>query len=275
MSPHVCPQYLSQASDADLLGRIAGHRYVAGTSTDPLTGHQECLVEYCDPAIPLEPKLLSRLEAELAERWPHARTIVLRTSADTVLSAPWTAHLTYVRRTATTPTPLPAGNGVEITDAQHSHEPLLAQWLERALTDAQGDQGHLARPQAIAACAAEILAATDRRSFIALDHGRPVGHATVLTRSHDDVFARDYIELVDILIEPGSDVRALTTALVGTATHLAGSAGLPLLGHVVHDIKGETRRILPSLHRQGWNTDHHYWRRPTPAKTSPHAEEIE
>jgi hypothetical protein len=52
--------YLRAAHEAGLTAEVAGHRYIAGEYSDPITGSNRCLVEYCDPA---------GIQSEVFPRW--------------------------------------------------------------------------------------------------------------------------------------------------------------------------------------------------------------
>jgi hypothetical protein len=96
MTP-VSDAYLRLADDVGLLSDIAGHRYVADEYTDPVTQTGQCLVEYCDAAVTGSQGLLDLLWQRLAERFPAARSVLLRAPADQLPPPPWRTHSTYLR----------------------------------------------------------------------------------------------------------------------------------------------------------------------------------
>ncbi|MFD1048187.1 D-alanyl-D-alanine carboxypeptidase, partial [Kibdelosporangium lantanae] len=67
--------YLRSAEQAGLVAEVAGHQYVAGEYTDPVTGTRTCLVEYCDSAGVRGEALWHHV----LERFPTVEAVFLRT----------------------------------------------------------------------------------------------------------------------------------------------------------------------------------------------------
>ena len=72
----------------------------------------------------------------------------------------------------------------------------------------------------------------------------------------------DHIELVDILVEPYADGSLCRRALVAAVADLARTAGLPVIGHVVHPADGSGDAVTATLCARGWAVDHRYWSAP-------------
>jgi hypothetical protein len=263
----VAPSYLAAAEQAGLLETLHGHAYVADTYQEPLLDEQQVLVEYCAPELLLDPSGMDELTALLLSANPDAAAVVVRTPGTVVLDARWERQLTYVRHQGgpqgsdSTPADVAVGLAVAERDDR-----VIAGWLARAFTDGVADQEVVADAETVDAITEHYLHVPDRVSYVATRDGRPVGHATLLCAAHDNVTARDHIELLDVLAdlaEP-ADRRAVTAALTRAAIAHAERAGSPLIGHVVHPARGVApgrgEAITGALVEQGWCVDHVYWR---------------
>lgn len=264
MTPEASAGYLAASRESGLLRDLDGCPFVAGEYQDETGGERQCLVEYCHP------RLLAggaaRLVTVLREEFPAAGVLVLRASGDVAMPAPWLAHLTYVRLADGGP-PRTAPGEISVVPADPGHDELILRWLIRAFEAYGDEQQHRGSPDDIGAVARRVLAADDRRSYVAVMNGDVIGHVTLLCDAYDDVSGRRHVELLDSLVDAdgpahGAALAALTRA---AAEHAAGE-GLPLIGHVVHPTPAELRAkgdaIVSSLLRRGWVIDHRYWRRP-------------
>jgi hypothetical protein len=238
----VAPSYLAAAEQAGLLETLHGHAYVADTYQEPLLDEQQVLVEYCAPELLLDPSGMDELTALLLSANPDAAAVVVRTPGTVV-----------------------ADVAVGLAVAERDDR-VIAGWLARAFTDGVADQEVVADAETVDAITEHYLHVPDRVSYVATRDGRPVGHATLLCAAHDNVTARDHIELLDVLAdlaEP-ADRRSVTAALTRAAIAHAERAGSPLIGHVVHPARGVApgrgEAITGALVEQGWCVDHVYWR---------------
>ncbi|MFF4486159.1 hypothetical protein ACFY0F_06605 [Streptomyces sp. NPDC001544] len=251
--------YLEAAGAAGLLRTVSGLPCVAGVSTDALTGARHLLVEYADPGLLSDPDASALLWRTMLTDHPEASVLIVRTGAAVRLPQPWQRDLTYVRLTGDAEAATRAG-APRVTPAEERHRPLLAAWLVQAVLHAAREQGRPADPAAAAAEADALLDTPSRYSLLVWEDGVPVGHATVIGRSWDEITAESRAELVDVLVEPGDHASAARGALVAAVAELARTAGLPLLGHVVHGPDGGGDRVTENLCARGWKVDHRYWR---------------
>ncbi|MEU1946562.1 hypothetical protein ACFW95_10075 [Streptomyces sp. NPDC059474] len=272
----VSEAFLEASAEAGAVVECGGHRCVAGSYLEPISGEQQCLVEYADPALTTA-AAAARLPPLLAELFPEAEVAVLRTPADVALPAPWTRYLSYVKRAVPVPRSAPdtaGGDGMTVTEPAEGDRERVTRWLEAAFLTAGDSQGGDCDAEAAAAQARAVLETPGSRFLIARSAGTAVGHATLLCDAYDEVSGEPYVELVDILIDPPHDVRTATAALVTAAGQLADGLGLPLIGHVVHprhpDRRAEGQRVLDSLLRKGWEMHSGYWWAPL---TGCHAEQ--
>ncbi|MBB4678778.1 hypothetical protein [Crossiella cryophila] len=259
MIEQVSPDYLRSAEASGLLATLDGLPYVVGEHLDAVTGQRQCLAEYVDPGLLADPSALRRLRQALATTAPAAERTVLRVPPDLSPGPPWTPHLTYIRFTGKAG-PVPP----HVLPAETRHEPALVGWLAAAFDLAGREQGHDAGARS-AELATQLLAAPDRRSYVATAGGIAVGHVTLLCAAQDEVTGRDFVELLDSLVEPDQDVSGLTADLVAAAAAHAEAEGLPLIGHVVHPVGAAASRaeaVLASLLRRGWVLDHRYYSAP-------------
>jgi hypothetical protein len=254
MTPHA--RYLEEADAAGLLDVLAGHSWVAGPYTDPVTGQPQCYVEYCAPALWADPAALGQLSDRLARRYPDAEVLVLRVPGTGEPGPPWTVSVTYVRHRGQPVPDLLAG----VTVAGPEHDPLIVEWLVRAGRNGYAARSASVRDHELYAWAEEVVAAPHRRSYLALADGAPVGHVTLLPDCEDEVTGDAYIDFVDLLVEPGTSPTA-RDALVAAAAGFAADRDLPLLGNVVHQPHHPTQaeRVLTALLASGWSVDHQLW----------------
>lgn len=267
MTTTVSPAYLARADEQRTRAEIAHHVYVAGARTDPVTREQGCLVEYAAPELLATPTALAELERHLAAAHPEAGELLLRAPGDTTLPSPWKPSVSYVRHTGPVPRAPHPADGLAVEPAGPEHDTLIAGWLARAIADGYGPE-NARSAELIEAAAAEVLEAPDRVSFLLTRDGRPVGHASVLTRARDEVTGTEFIDLFDLLVEESDVVRPGTAALVAACAALAAERRRPLFGNVVHDSTGPDSgaRVVASLLERGWCLDHRFWRRPRPAE---------
>jgi hypothetical protein len=141
--------------------------------------------------------------------------------------------------------------------------------LGTAFRAACASQGWPTSPDAVREAVRAVMAAPDRVSLVVPGRDGIGGHATLLTEAHDDPSGRDYVELLDVLVDgdDASTMRAARQALVRHARRLALELDRPLLGHVVHGARpsGHGARVVRSLHDSGWHTVHEYALHPLPA----------
>ncbi|MFD8705145.1 hypothetical protein ACFV1W_21450 [Kitasatospora sp. NPDC059648] len=276
--------YLKLAQDAGLLAEHPAGRYVAGLSTDPVTGEVSCLVEYADPALLTAPAL-GELTRQLCADHPAARALVVRVAAPGVLPAPWLPRQTYLRLPcdtgeATRADTEPDGDrdtaGCTVRRAVAADTGQVRRWLAEAIEGGARDLG--AVPDAAVALeqAGAVTDDPDRVSFVAVesDHatttGEPLlGHVT-LVPFEDELTGAGHLELVDVLVVPGPQARAARAALVAAARRHAAAVRLPLLGHVVHPHPapaggGHAAAVLAGLRHEGWRDQHSYWWRALPS----------
>lgn len=248
--------YLAACHESGVLTRTPDGDFCAGDAPDPLTRAARYFVEYAEPRLLASPTGLGRM---LAAAPPRAE-LVLRSPGDTRLPAPWQPLLTYLVRTG------PAASEDDgIGPATSADEPLVQRWMELAISDASVHQtGTRARDGAVREQAGLILGLPGRLSLIARADGEPIGHATLDREAHDDITGARFLELIDILVDPAHDVRAVTARLTEAAIERADRLGLPLVGHVVHQQAAPEHgpRIIASLTARGWQPLWVYWLHP-------------
>ncbi|MFD9357957.1 GNAT family N-acetyltransferase [Streptomyces sp. NPDC060031] len=260
--------YLATCHESGVLTRTPDGDFCAGDAPDPLTRTARYFVEYAQPRLLTSPTGPGRLPAAA----PPSAEVVLRSPADTRLPAPWQPLLTYLVRTGPAATAVPQGAGHTttaeddgISPATAADEPLVQRWMELAISDASVHQtGTRALDGAVREQAGLILGQPGRLSLIARADGRPIGHATLDQEAHDDITGVRFLELIDILVDPEHDVRAVTARLTQAAIERADRLGLPLVGHVVHQQAAPEHgpRIIASLTARGWQPLWVYWRHP-------------
>ncbi|WP_042365250.1 hypothetical protein [Streptacidiphilus neutrinimicus] len=259
----VDPAYLHAAREAGLAHTLDGRTYVADAYLEPVTGEQQCLVEYAHPALLADPP---RLLAAVFSLRPACTSAVVRTMPDTPSHPALGPLTTYLRYAPAAELP-PAADAPPVGwDDGRLHDASVADWLARALTTAARDRGQDAGPAAARDAAARLMADPSRRSCIVRHPhtGVPLGHATVLTDAYDDVSGTAFVELVDILLDGPGRTRAATGTLVHACAGLAAELGLPLLGNVSHprpDHPGgpdPAARVVAALQAGGWRPTHLY-----------------
>ncbi|MFF7749145.1 hypothetical protein ACFZCP_07780 [Streptomyces sp. NPDC007971] len=286
------PAYLAACRDAGLLVDIGAGHCVLGATRDPLSGRDFCLVEYAHPA-PASHEAAEALRRHAAAVHPGTSGVLLRTAPDVRLCAPWTPHLTYLRRdppdrhsggdtasgspgsdtasrSSSGDTASRFSGGVTVVPAAPEHQGRIRSWIADAFAAGAAQQGTTARREDAEAQADTVMATPGRFTLVAVIGAEPAGHATLLPFT-DEVTATAYLELFDTLVAAPFDVRAVTGLLVEASLARAARAGLPLLGNVVHGgatgVPEHGARIVASLHRRGWRTEHVYWHAPTPTDT--------
>ncbi|WP_128378870.1 hypothetical protein [Streptomyces cavernae] len=267
------PEYLAAAREAGTLVRVGDRDCVMGVSTDDLTGELSCLIQYAapPPAGHDWAEQAARLSGHVAASLPDVTGVFLRTPPEAQLPAPWERRLTYVHHDGSPDVYRHApssGDPFTVRTAEAGHTPAVNRWLTEALEIAAREQGHPVRHEAAMQQAALVLEKPGRTSFIATVGDEPLGHATTLPFT-DEVTGIAYLELVDVLVAASPKAPAMTEALVRTCLDQAATAALPLLGHVVHhtaasDRDAHGRRVLASLLRKGWRTNHVFWHTPVP-----------
>ncbi|MFJ8031919.1 hypothetical protein [Streptomyces sp. NPDC096032] len=267
------PAYLAACRDAGLLVDTGAGHCVLGATQDPLSGRDYCLVEYAHPA-PVTTEAAEALRRYATAVHPHTGGVLLRTGPGVRLGAPWTPHLTYLRRDPPTDADGPGGDAVSdvvIRAAGPEHQGRIRAWLADAFEAGAAQQNAPVRRGDAEVQADAVMAAPGRSSLVAVAGGAAAGHATLLPFT-DEVTGTDYLELFDTLVAEPFDVRAVTARLVEASLARAARAGVPLLGNVVHGgATGTTEhgsRIVASLHGRGWRTEHVYWHAPNPTDTA-------
>lgn len=258
----VCDDYLAAAREAGLLHRADGLPYVADAYREPLTGVDQCLVEYADPRLlRAAPAFLDALFA----RFPQCTEAVVRVPGADDPHPLLTPHLSYLS--------LPAGTGRSpdavrtpgprvVPDEARAHDGAVHGWLRRAMVAAADGRGLTARPRTLGAYVDALLDSPARRTFVVYADGRdrPAGHATLRVDAHDDPSGTDFVDLVDILVDDPVLRPAATAALVRACARLADGFGLPLLGNVCHglDEVGRSGAVVTALEARGWRRTHQY-----------------
>jgi hypothetical protein len=249
--------YLASALQAGQLYEIDSLNYVAGLYIEPVTDEKQCFVEYADEGLLIKP-MLDRLTSALTDEFPQARRLLIRVPGAVGLPGPWAPQLTYVRYGGEAGSPDAA-----IVPARPGDRDLIIDWLMRAFADAGASFGAQTESPGNRRLAEEVMAADDRETLVYLVDGTAVGHATLLCDANDPVTGEDFAELLDILVEPAQDVRAITRELVTAAAVRAGKLGKPLVGNVVHSVAaaGHGDRVVASLLKSGWSVAYRYWQR--------------
>lgn len=268
LSGHPAADYLSICQRAGVLTRTPEGEFCAGDAPEPLTRAPRYFVEYAQSQLMTSPTGPGRLLAAAAPR----AEVVLRATADIALPAPWEPLLTYVLWTGPAGADTPRSTdhramdeGGDIGLATAADEPFVQRWMEQAVSDASVLQtGTRALDGAVREQTGLILGQPGRRSLIARADGQPIGHATLDEEALDDITGVRFLELIDILVDPGHDVRAVTRRLTHAAVERAGELGLPLVGHVVHQLTDPEHgpRVIGSLTARGWRPLWVYWRHP-------------
>ena len=265
MVTHPSSAYLQSACDAGLLYEFAGHPYVAGSYEDPVSGDLQYLVEYCDAGLLDVPDGVSGLFQELTARFLDPGWMRIRVRSAVRLPRPWEPAVTYLRFSGTPAVTHPDDIQVTIARAGDEHDLLVEEWLSRALCSGYAMQNRPVDATKVRATSSALLALTGRCSYVALVEGAAVGHLTLLDDAVDEVTAEEYVDLFDMLVEPGTHAPAARRGLVAAAASHAGSLSKALIGNVVHpqdasDVdQGQT--VVDALCERGWQIDHVDWRR--------------
>lgn len=252
--------YLEAATSVGLLAELDGVPYVAGEYVDPVSRRRRVLVEYCDGGLVDTGAARDRLRAALAEAFPGNDSALVRVDAttpdDLLAGSGWTRELVYVGYEGPVEPPT-----ADVRLERQEDRAFVRDWLERAFTLAQHQLG--SPGDGAAEAAAATMAHPARRTYVVgpSPEADPIGHATLLTDAVDEVRGVGFVELLDALVEPEHDVRALVSALVAVCAAYARQEGRPLVGHVVATPEAGDR-VLGSLLRRGWRTWHSFYRCP-------------
>lgn len=248
-------QYLAEADEAGCLFALDGSPYVAGISTDPVSGAQQCLVAFAAPELLRHPSPLPRT---LVGRFPDCQSVVVRTTGEQEPGPLFAPMLTYLRYDAPAAPASPVADAVRATRSDSGeHDGRVASWISRALRDGSADLGRAVAGPAVELSTQEIMRAPSRRTYLAWADGvpEPIGHGTVLADETDEVSGTRFVELVDILIDHGEHRAAATEQLVRIIAAEAAAQSLPLIGNVVHSPGSETdpgMKVVASLQTRGW-----------------------
>lgn len=250
-----CEQYLSEADAAGCLFELNGSPYVAGLSTDPVSGAQQCLVEFAAPELLHHPSPLLRT---LVDRFPDCQSVVVRTVGEQTPGPLFEPMLTYLRYDAPAAEASPGAGGVTVARSDSDeHDDRVASWISRALRDGAAGLGRTALESAVELNTREIMQAPSRRTYLAWadDTEVPIGHGTVLAEETDEVSGTRFADLVDILIDHAGLRAAAIERLVCVTAAEAAAEGLPLIGNVVHSPGSKTDpgvKVVASLRARGW-----------------------
>jgi hypothetical protein len=265
-SATACRGYLAAAADAGLLHHLHGHPFVAGEHHDPLLEERQLLIEFCAEDLLADPHRLGEIIEVASQGVPGADTVLVRVPESVRLPGPWRRHTTYLRcrgplRTTSSP---PQGVVVRRAGPERGDAD-VARWLAKAFVDGSADHGLTADAGMAGDVARQFLDAADRVSYVACLDSRVIGHATLLCSATDSVTGRQFVELVDVMVEAEDAVRRRATGmLTEVASVHAHGLGLPLIGNVIHPAAhgapGQGDRIVASLVARGWVVDHVFWR---------------
>jgi hypothetical protein len=255
--------YITSAAEAGLLHYYAGSAYVADRWSDPISGDECCFVEYCDHRLVEDPAALRGLTASLTRQFPGAASIIVRLYSARSMPRRWQRSVTYVRHSFKS-TKLSGDPSVAIEEAGEHYADAILEWLVRALSCGYQEQGRNVSAKQVRAAAEAVTAAPDRRSYISVVNDTAVGHLTVLTDAFDDMAGKQFMDLIDMLVEPGVHATAARAALVAVAADHAAQAQKALIGNVTHGTgvssAARSQHVLKSLLENGWIVDHVDWR---------------
>lgn len=264
--PLATDAYLSTAKSADLLGELDGNLYVAGRYRDPVSSEYCCFVEYCDPAVLASAGRCAELVRRLAQDFTDVESIMLTVRTDDRLPRPWERLVTYVRFEQ--PGPPATDPRVRIERAAAQHFDAIAAWLAAAFESGYARRELPVDTAAVAATARDILSAPDLLAYVAVIDDVAVGHLTARAEAMDEVTDEEYIDVIDMLVEPVPLGGVARAALVGAAAVDAARTGKPLLGNVTHPSVAvsptQDQEVLDALLARGWRVDHVDWRRSMP-----------
>jgi hypothetical protein len=227
-----------------------GRPVVAGEFHDPLGGRECCLIETIPDALIGTSEAHGLLTEFARTSFPGAERVLVRLGDRAAEIPGFRDHLYYVRLDAP-----PAATGdhpadhpadLRVRPAAERDRPQIAGWLDRAFRDAMTAVADDPAPEATAAQAAAITAHPDARAFVAECAGADIGHITLITGQFDALTGRDYIELLDMLVEPDHPARP--------------AAERRLIGHIVCGAPPARTgpAVLAALERRGWVFDHKY-----------------
>ncbi|MFG2636842.1 hypothetical protein ACGFX8_23730 [Streptomyces sp. NPDC048362] len=264
--PAVGEDYLAAADEAGLLHRLDGLVYVAGEYREPLTGVDQCLVEYADPRLlRAAPAFLEALFA----RFPACAEAIVRVAGADDPHPALTPYLSYLALPVEAVRACDGTRADEpriVLDEAREHDTAVHDWLCRAMVTAAAGRGLTTRPEAVRAAVDDLVDSPGRRSFVvfAEGHDQPFGHATLCVDAHDDPSGTDFVDLVDILVDDPVLRSTSTAALVRASARLADGLGLPLVGNVCHglDEAGRSGAVTAALEARGWRRTHQYRQAP-------------
>lgn len=257
----VCEQYLSEADEAGCLFELDGLPYTAGLATDPVSGEQQCLVEFAAQELLRDPGPLLRT---LTGRFPAVRRVLMRTVGEQSLGPLFAPMFTYLRYDGPAAEDPPGPEGLKVTRSESDvHDGQVASWISRALRDGATDLGRAAVEPAVEQSTQDIMRAPGRRTYLAWANGseEPIGHGTVLTEERDDVSGTSFADLVDILVDDAECRGAATKALVRVIAADAAAEGRPLIGNVIHSPGSDPdpgTKVVASLRARGWQSAFRY-----------------
>jgi hypothetical protein len=260
ISTIVASDYLARARDAGLLADFQGYCYVAGTYHDPVCDELELFVEYWDPVIAADDSSFRSFLRQLAAPTDGADALVMRARGAGELHGPMRLSVSYVMYQGEA-VRAAREDGVSVTRSRAEDDVRISEWLFRAFENGYAAQRHPFRADAAAEAVRQVMAAPDRRSYVARGDGQLLGHLTVRTAALDEVTAEEYVELVDTLVDPHPAAGTARSALVNAALVDAQHAGKPLVGNVTHPSPG----VLESLLARGWTVHYADWRCDWPA----------
>lgn len=251
--------FLRSARAAGLLRTVAGAECVYGAYREPLTGELRCLVEHAEPRLLRD---LSPLLDLVREEVPGCAAVLARTLPRQDVDRRLRPFLTYLRRAgragdgAAPRDDRPTDGKIRVTGITDECAERVAEWLARAFVDGTADHGAACEPAAARDMARQTLDDPACRTFVAWLGPVPVGHATVNREAFDDPSGVDFVDLLDVLVEPGARHTGAGRRLVRACTELADAAGLPLVGNVVHPASPEgllrSEGVVADLRSRGW-----------------------
>lgn len=262
--------YLAAAGGAGVRHELSGDVFVAGDAADhPLTGSPRCLVEYAADGLLADATTVARLLHTLRDLFPEATAAVLRTPGGRTVPTPFTPMSSYLAWLAGTAAPPTAGGlDLEVGPAAQADTAAVRGWLAQA---AQAGADELGEPvDGVDEAADEVWTTPGRVSLVARRKARAIGHATMVP-AYDEPTGTDYVDLVDILVEPPDPDGEAHAALVAAAIRHAARQDQPLVGHVVHPSANHPEHakaaiILAKLRRSGWVPAFAYWHAPLPGR---------
>ncbi len=258
--------YLAAADRAGVRHELSGHVFVAGQAADhPLTGSPRCLVEYAAAGLLADATTVARLLRTLHSVFPEATAALLRIPGGRAAPTPFTPMTSYLAWPAGTAAPSTTGGmELEVGTAAPADAVAVRGWLTQA---ARAGADELDEPtDRVDEATDEVWATPGRVSLVARRQDRTVGHATMVP-AHDEPTGTDYVDLVDVLVEPPDPGGEAHAALVAAAIQHAARQNQPLVGHVVHPSANHPEHakadiILAKLRRSGWVPAFAYWHAP-------------